>query len=100
MQAVDAPVPFPILTLAALDGADWEFALTAPLPARPSLELLEARRQDVLTSLDWASHDLAEAASSPRIQRAASRLIELSHARLAAIVTALNADMGAQRPNE
>ena len=86
--------------MAALEVNDWEPALTLPLPPQPSLELLEVARQDILTFLDWVSHDVAQVdpdGAKHQIQRAAARLIEIAAATPAALSDAIEADVNRPR---
>lgn len=68
--------------MGAMDAPSWEPALSFPLPKNPSAELLDRARQEVLTPLDWVSHDVASAGDPEKIRqeitRGAARLIELS----------------------
>jgi hypothetical protein len=82
--------------MAALEVNDWEPALTLPLSQKPSFELLEAARQDILTFLDWVTHDVAQVdpnKTKHEIQRAAARLIEIAAATPAALSAAIEADL-------
>lgn len=82
-------VPFPVLTLASIAPRDWERVLTLPLPRRPSLELLDAARAQVLSYLDWVMHEMVQTESLPTIRqeiaRACDRLTEIADALPAAL---------------
>lgn len=77
----------PVLTLEILEANhhnDWEPALTYPLPAEPSIDLIDAAIDEVLNGLSFvtsaiAQYDAAQARSG--IERAAARLIELVEAK-------------------
>jgi hypothetical protein len=74
-------IPFPLLTMEALQAPDWEPALTLPLPPAPDLRLLFAARDHVILFLQWVTNDLAQAdpdKAKQEIQRAAARLIEIA----------------------
>lgn len=92
-------VPFPLLTIAALDEARdvGEAAVTLPLPRKPSLELLEEARRQVLTYLDWVTSDMLQtadlAAVRREIVRAAARLAEITDAMSDALWNAIDADV-------
>jgi hypothetical protein len=81
-------VPFPVLTINAIVPRDWEPVLSLPLPARPSLQLLEAARGQVLLYLDWVMTEMFETDSvetvSHEIIRASGRLVEIAAAMPAA----------------
>jgi len=66
----------------AMDAPSWEPALSFPLPENPTAQLLDRARHEVLTYLDWVSHDVASAGDADAIRteitRAAVRLIEIS----------------------
>jgi len=82
-------VPFPILTIEAIVPRDWEPVLTLPIPRRPSLQLLEAARGQVLLYLDWIMTDMVQTDSAlavrQEIERAANRLLEIAAAMPSAI---------------
>ena len=59
----------------------WEAAVNWPLPAEPSIELLQEARQRVATYIDWYSNDAAPVTAPVEVRheinRAAARLIEI-----------------------
>ena len=91
-------VPFPILTIAALEDArDFgEAAVTLPLPLKPSLEFLEQARQQVLTYLDWVTDAMIQTGDPVAVRReiirASARLAEIADAMPGALWTAIDAD--------
>ncbi len=62
--------------------AGWEAALNMPLPPKPGFYLLDEARTQIITYLDWVTHDLARGPSPKElrgeIERAAERLLEIS----------------------
>jgi hypothetical protein len=72
-------VPFPLLTLEALNKAqDWEPAFLLPFPQNPTSELLDRTHEQVLQYLDFYSNDWAPTDELRReIMRAAEHLIEI-----------------------
>jgi hypothetical protein len=72
----------PVLTMKGMDAPSWEPALSFHLPKNPGVELLDRASEEVLTYLDWVSHDVASAGDAAEIRkeitRAAVRLIEIS----------------------
>jgi hypothetical protein len=92
--AMTGDTPPPVLTLEAINDTDaaepWEASLSLPLPKNPTLELLDAARNDILDYLDYASGVLPELTGPDRvcleITRAAERLAEIAIERAAAIL--------------
>ena len=72
--------PMPGRRTAEIDHAEikyWEYALTCSLPDWTSYEDLQIRRADVLSYLEFLTHDLAQGdpeRAVTEIQRAAARL--------------------------
>ena len=59
----------------------WEHALTCPLPPSISYELLNDLREDVITYLQFVTHDLVQGgppAALREIQRVADRLTRIT----------------------
>jgi hypothetical protein len=84
-----------VLTLYAMRH-DPEAALTFPLPPRPSVELLDEARQDILDHLDELTCDLDDEAPVEEVrramERATTRLLEISLRLPAARAAELEAD--------
>ena len=80
---------------AEIDHAEikhWEYALTCPLPPWTIYEDLQIRRADVLSYLEFLTHDLAQ--SDPEravteIQRAADRLKRIASLTPVALAAAI-----------
>jgi hypothetical protein len=75
--------PCQVLSLEAMKGEPgWQAALNWPLPPHPGFYLLDEARQQVITYLDWVTHDLAQGPPPEElrceIDRAAKRLLEIS----------------------
>lgn len=83
----------PVLTMAYLDGPDWEPALTFPFPANPDLALLFKARDKLVEILKCITNDLVQddPETAHGIQTAAARLIEIA----ALAPAAINADVEA-----
>jgi hypothetical protein len=77
----------PLLTLEILEAHhhnDWEPALTYPLPAEPTIELIDDAIDEVLNGISFVTSQVAQknAEQAKReIERAAARLIDLTQAK-------------------
>jgi hypothetical protein len=94
-------VAIPLLTLARMDESDWEAALSLPIPADASSELLFKARDQVLEYILWVMSDGLTAQKPDwvrdEIGRACKRLVELADVLPAILDVELKANVREQQ---